>query len=172
VACRQATSGGDPEVTDEQMAAVTFYGRVLAVPTMRTPDDDRVIAGSVAFGELGCASCHTPTLTTGDSDVATLAQQTIHPYTDLLLHDMGDGLADHRPEFAASGTEWRTPPLWGLGLIADVSGGNRFLLHDGRARTIEEAILWHGGEAATSAEAFRSAPLATRRDLEAFLESL
>jgi CxxC motif-containing protein (DUF1111 family) len=172
VACRQAVDGGDPEVTDEQMAAVTFYGRVLAVPTMRSPDDDRVVAGSVAFGELGCASCHTPTLTTADSDVATLAHQTIHPYTDLLLHDMGDGLGDHRPEFAASGTEWRTPPLWGLGLIADVSGGNRFLLHDGRARTIEEAILWHGGESAASAEAFRTAPLATRGDLVAFLESL
>jgi CxxC motif-containing protein (DUF1111 family) len=101
-----------------------------------------------------------------------LSEQTIHPYTDLLLHDMGAGLADHRPEYDASGTEWRTPALWGLGLIDDVSGGERFLLHDGRARTIDEAIMWHDGEAAAAAEAYRTAPAETRRDLNRFLESL
>jgi CxxC motif-containing protein (DUF1111 family) len=171
-ACREAANGGDPEVTDQQMAAITFYGRVLAVPELRDPERDDVVAGSEAFGELGCASCHTPTFVTGESAIPNLDDQTIHPYTDLLLHDMGDGLADRRPEFDATGTEWRTPPLWGLGLIDDVSGGERFLLHDGRARTIDEAILWHGGEAATAADAYRRAPVATRRAINAFLESI
>ncbi|MBI5088763.1 MAG: thiol oxidoreductase [Actinobacteria bacterium] len=171
-ACRDAVTGGEPEVTDQQMAAITFYGRVLSVPEMRDPGSDDVVAGSQAFSELGCASCHTPTLVTGESAITNLADQTIHPYTDLLLHDMGDGLADGRPEFDATGTEWRTPPLWGLGLIDDVSGGERFLLHDGRARTIDEAILWHGGEAAAAAAAYRQASADTRRALNAFLESL
>jgi CxxC motif-containing protein (DUF1111 family) len=171
-ACLDAVNGGEPEVTDDQMAAITFYGRVLAVPTMRDHTTDAVIDGSQAFADLGCAACHTPTLVTGEGAGPTLSAQTIHPYTDLLLHDMGDGLADHRPEFDATGTEWRTPPLWGIGLIDDVSGGERFLMHDGRARTIEEAILWHGGEAAAAAEAFRTASADVRAELIAFLEAL
>jgi CxxC motif-containing protein (DUF1111 family) len=171
-ACVDAVNGGDPEVTDQQMAAITFYGRVLSVPEMRDPGGDDVVAGSAAFADLGCASCHSPTLVTGESPIANLDHQTIHPYTDLLLHDMGDGLGDGRPEFGASGTEWRTPPLWGLGLIDEVSGGERFLLHDGRARTIDEAILWHGGEAAAAADAYRRASAETRRSVDAFLESL
>jgi CxxC motif-containing protein (DUF1111 family) len=170
--CLAAANGGQPEVTDQQMAAISFYGRVLAVPTMRDPSADGVEAGSRAFADLGCASCHTPTMVTGSSPIPTLADQTIHPYTDLLLHDMGPGLADDRPEFDASGTEWRTPPLWGIGLIDNVSGGQRFLLHDGRARSIDEAILWHGGEASKAADAYRSAPAATRRAINEFLESL
>ena len=101
--------------------------------------------GSQLFEDFGCTACHTPTLTTGESDIAALADQEIHPYTDLLLHDMGPGLADGRPDFAATGSEWRTPPLWGIGVVDDVNG-ERFLLHDGRATTFAEAILWHGGE--------------------------
>ena len=170
-ACSEAPHGGDPEVTDDRMASITFYTRTLAVPAMRDVDDPAVRRGADTFAEIGCSSCHTPTHTTGTVDVAALADQTIHPYTDLLLHDMGPDLADDRPDFEASGQEWRTPPLWGLGLIGEVNG-ERFLLHDGRARTIEEAILWHGGEASASREAFRVANAATRADLLSFLEAL
>jgi CxxC motif-containing protein (DUF1111 family) len=170
--CEQAINGGSPEVTDSQMASITFYGRVLSVPDMRDADSDDVVAGSQAFDDLGCSGCHLTTLTTGDSTIAPLDHQTIHPYTDLLVHDMGPGLADDRPEFDASGSEWRTPPLWGIGLIDDVSGHGRFLLHDGRARTIDEAILWHDGEGAAAAEAYRTASADVRSALNAFLESL
>ncbi len=176
VDCRDAPSGagpetGEPELTDSRLGSVTFYNRTLSVPAMRDTNDNAVRAGSELFDDFGCASCHTPTHQTGPSDVATLADQTIHPYTDLLLHDMGPGLADGRPDFAASGDEWRTPPLWGLGLIDDVNG-HRFLLHDGRARTIEEAVLWHGGEGEAAREAFRLASADDRASLVAFLEAL
>lgn len=169
--CAAEPNGGEPEVTDDRLGSVVFYSRTLAVPAMREADDETVLAGAEAFDEFGCASCHTPTFTTGDADIAALRNQVIHPYTDLLLHDMGDGLADGRPDFDASGTEWRTPPLWGLGLIEDV-GGVRFMLHDGRARTIEEAILWHGGEAERAREAFRTAEAELRSAVVAFLDSL
>lgn len=172
--CGAAPDGGDPEVTDSRLGSVTFYTRTLAVPAMRDADADEVTRGSALFGEFGCASCHTPTQRTGSApevDISALADQTIHPYTDLLLHDMGDGLADGRPDFAATGSEWRTAPLWGIGLIAEVNG-RRFLLHDGRARTLEEAIMWHGGEAADAAARFRSASADDRSDLVAFLEAL
>jgi CxxC motif-containing protein (DUF1111 family) len=169
--CAAAIGGGEPEITDDRLGNVTFYNRTLAVPALRRADDAQVEAGARAFDDLGCSSCHTTTLKTGPSDIAALSDQTIHPYTDLLLHDMGPGLADDRPDFEASGSEWRTPPLWGLGLIDDV-GGHRFLLHDGRARTIDEAILWHGGEAEASKERFRSRPAKERSALLAFLEAL
>ena len=169
--CEAAPSGGDPELTDERLGAVTFYNRTLAVPAMREPDDGDVRAGAEVFEEVGCASCHTPDQHTGPADVAALADQEIHPYTDLLLHDMGAGLADGRADFDASGSEWRTPPLWGIGL-ADQVNGHRFLLHDGRARTLEEAILWHGGEGEASREAFRTASAEDRARLIAFLEAL
>lgn len=174
--CRSAPTGNDgdePEVPDDRLGSVTFYTRTLAVPAARGVDIAEVQRGAAGFEDLGCASCHTSTFTTGPLEavgVEALSDQTIHPYTDLLLHDMGEGLADNRPDFEASGTEWRTPPLWGLGLIDDVNG-ERFLLHDGRARTIEEAILWHGGEASETLEAFKNADSATRADLIAFLES-
>ena len=164
-------SGKIPEITDSRFDAVSFYIRTLAVPAMRDPDDPFTQAGGELFLDIGCASCHTSTLTTGPSDIATLAEQTIHPFTDLLLHDMGEGLADGRPDFLASGREWRTPPLWGVGLIDEING-ERFLLHDGRARTLEEAILWHGGEAEASKEAFRLAEKSDREALIAFLEAL
>jgi CxxC motif-containing protein (DUF1111 family) len=170
-ACRAASTGGDPEVSDEQLAAVTFYGRTLAVPRMRDADRPAVARGAAQFRALGCSGCHVESLVTGDAAVPSLARQTIHPYSDLLLHDMGDGLADGRPEFAADGREWRTPPLWGLGLLDDVSG-TRLLLHDGRARTLTEAIMWHGGEAQRSAQAFGALTAAQRDDLLSFLESL
>lgn len=169
--CGQAPNGGSPEITDSRLASVVLYARTLAVPALRDPEDTEVRRGFSLFSEFGCASCHTSTLETGASDIAALANQTIHPFTDLLLHDMGEGLADGRPEFAANGQEWRTPPLWGLGLIEEVNG-RRFLLHDGRARTPAEAILWHGGEAAQSAELFREASAADRAALLKFLESL
>ena len=169
--CAAAVNGGTPEVTDSRFDAVSFYIRTLAVPAMRDPENPQVRTGAGLFQEFGCASCHTSTLSTGPSDIATLADQTIHPFTDLLLHDMGEGLADGRPDFLASGREWRTPPLWGVGLIDEING-ERFLLHDGRARTIEEAILWHSGEAETSKEAFRLAERAAREALVAFLEAL
>lgn len=175
--CQAAPNGNDgdePEVPDDRLGDVTFYTRTLAVPSARNVETDDVQRGAAAFAHMGCASCHVGTFTTGPINVVgieALSDQTIHPYTDLLLHDMGAGLADNRPDFEASGTEWRTPPLWGLGLIDDVNGA-RFLIHDGRARTIEEAILWHGGEGAAAMEAFRTTDAATRADLVSFLEAL
>ena len=169
--CLAAFAGGAPELTDERLADVTFYGRTLAVPAMRDPESTEVREGAALFESFGCSSCHTPTQTTGDSDVEALSNQVIHPYTDLLLHDMGSGLADGRPDFQATGQEWRTPPLWSLGLVDDLSGA-RFLLHDGRASTLEEAILWHGGEATAASTAFREAAVEDRRRLIAFLEAL
>jgi CxxC motif-containing protein (DUF1111 family) len=173
-ACNEAPDGGAPELTEDRLAAITFYSRTLAVPAMRDADDADVEEGAELFETFGCASCHTPEQRSGDLaavGVEALADQTFFPYTDLLLHDMGEGLADGRPDFDATGTEWRTPPLWGLGLIEEVNG-TRFLLHDGRARTIEEAILWHGGEAAAAAERFRTADADDRRLLLRFLEAL
>lgn len=153
--CAAAPTGGEPELTTSRLEAVTFYNRTLAVPAMRNTTDPEVLAGARIFRDIGCAACHTPTMHTGDSPVDALANQTIHPYTDLLLHDMGPGLADGRPDFLATGSEWRTPPLWGIGLIEAVNG-QRFLLHDGRARDIAEAVLWHGGEAERPVRSFVS----------------
>lgn len=166
------TSGGSPEVSDKILDSVAFYSRVLAVPARRSVDDPLVRRGEELLRAAKCAACHREQLTTGEvSGLPQLSRQTILPYTDLLLHDMGDGLADHRPAFAADGREWRTPPLWGLGLIPKVNG-HTFLLHDGRARNLAEAILWHGGEAEKSREAFRQMPRADRAALVKFLESL
>ena len=170
-ACREAPNGGTPEVTPSRLDSVDLYARTLAVPALRDATDTQVRRGFKLFEEFGCVSCHLPTLETGPSDIEALAHQVFHPFTDLLLHDMGDGLADGRPEFGAGGREWRTPPLWGLGLLEEVNGF-RFLLHDGRARTPAEAILWHGGEAQAAMEAFRDAPAEEREALLRFLESL
>jgi CxxC motif-containing protein (DUF1111 family) len=128
---------------------VEFYTRNLAVPARRDVGAPQVLAGKKLFYQAGCSACHTPTFTTSASAAEPeLANQVIHPYSDLLLHDMGPGLADNRTEFAASGRDWRTPPLWGIGLTQAVSGHTQFL-HDGRARNLLEAVLWHGGEART-----------------------
>ena len=169
--CRTAPNGGAPELTESLLEAIAFYIRTLAVPAMRNLEDPQVRTGAKLFKTFGCTSCHATALTTSLSGISALSEQLIHPFTDLLLHDMGPELADGRPDFEASGSEWRTPPLWGLGLIDDINGA-RFLLHDGRARTIEEAILWHGGEAEAAKEKFRLAELSDRQALVAFLESL
>lgn len=171
VDCVAAPSGGEPEIGDVTLDRVTFYSRTLAVPARRAVDDRAVLTGGETFAALGCSSCHTPTLRTGDADIPGLSNQDFHPYTDLLLHDMGEGLADGRPEFEASGTEWRTPPLWGIGLVEVVNGHTRFL-HDGRARSLEEAILWHGGEAEAAQHAYVSLSADERAALIAFLQSL
>lgn len=164
-------SGGRPELSPEIAAQVDFYAANLAVPQRRNTEDADVQLGWQVFVETGCAACHTPTWVTGPSPHAWLGHQTIHPYTDLLLHDMGEGLADNRPEFLADGREWRTPPLWGLGLAEQVAGQAHYL-HDGRARTLLEAILWHGGEAQASREAVRALDTRHREALLAFLHSL
>ncbi len=161
-----------PEISDAFLDRLVTTMRVTAVPAQRNPDDPAVVAGLAAFERMGCAACHVRTLATdGSAPLPELRDQLFHAYTDLLLHDMGDGLADHRPDHGASGTEWRTPPLWGLGLVPVVNGHDR-LLHDGRARGFAEAILWHGGEAEAAREAFRTAPEAERDALVAFLGSL
>ena len=161
-----------PEVSDEILDVVTFYVRTLAVPARRDVDNPQVKQGEQLFAQAQCASCHIPTLRTGVlTGVLSVSNQTIHPYTDMLLHDMGPGLADNRPDFHASGSEWRTPPLWGIGLIRRVNGHTNFL-HDGRARNLMEAILWHGGEAEASRQVVEQMAKTERDALIAFLESL
>ena len=161
-----------PEVSDEILEVVTFYVQTLAVPARRDVDNPQVKQGEQLFAEAQCASCHVPTLRTGVlAGVPSVSNQTIHPYTDLLLHDMGPDLADNRPDFHASGREWRTPPLWGIGLVRRVNGHTNFL-HDGRARNLMEAILWHGGEAEASRQTVKQMSKAERDALIAFLESL
>ncbi|MCS6857605.1 MAG: thiol oxidoreductase [Deltaproteobacteria bacterium] len=170
-ACRRAFRHKGPEASDFVFDAVVFYTRTLAVPAMRNHEDPQVIEGASYFEAIGCAACHTPTLRTGPSDIAAIANQEIHPYTDLLLHEMGPELADGRPEGEAGPAEWRTPPLWGIGLIETVNRHSRFL-HDGRARNLEEAILWHGGEAESSRENYLRLPRKGREALLRFLSSL
>ncbi|MFN8051846.1 MAG: di-heme oxidoredictase family protein [Acidimicrobiales bacterium] len=160
-----------PDMSDKDLADQVFYNRTIAVPIARNVDDDRVKRGANQFVAVGCASCHTTTQRSGPDQVAGLANQTFHPFTDLLLHDMGKGLADGRPEFAASGREWRTAPLWALGRRAETTKFHS-LLHDGRARTPEEAILWHDGEGRASRLAFMKLAAADRADLLAFLAAL
>lgn len=162
----------DPELADEELETTTFYVQTLGVPARRDVDDEQVSMGEEHFRNIGCASCHTPAVMTGDiSEVPILRGQVIQPFTDLLLHDMGEGLADNRPAFTASGREWRTTPLWGIGLTKVVNGHTEFL-HDGRARSLTEAILWHGGEAAVSRERFRRLEPDERAALLVFLQSL
>jgi CxxC motif-containing protein (DUF1111 family) len=159
------------ELDDATLDATTFYTQTLAVPARVDVQDAQVLRGQALFRSFGCAACHLETLTTGDYPVASNAHQTIHPYSDLLLHDMGDDLADGRPDGQAGGHEWRTSPLWGLGVAQTVLPGSAYL-HDGRARDFAEAVLWHGGEAQASREAFRTAPPADRDALLRFLLSL
>lgn len=162
----------DAELNDSLLHAVAFYIRTLAVPGRRDADVPEVMAGEQLFVGLGCAKCHLPEQRTAtDVAFAAVSNQRIFPYTDLLLHDMGEELADHRPDFRADGREWRTPPLWGIGLSQQVNGHQEFL-HDGRARGFEEAILWHGGEAEASKEAFRQLTPAQRAAVVKFLRSL
>ena len=161
---------GMRDLSDDQLAQTAFFLATLAVPAA-APRDAAAQLGRVLFDEFQCAACHTPTLVTGAHEIPQLAHQTIHPYSDMLLHDVGDALTDARTDFAADGVEWRTPPLWGLGLTQVVLGGATFL-HDGRARSLAEAILWHGGEATAAREAFRTAPKRDREALLSFLGTL
>nr|WP_241774770.1 di-heme oxidoredictase family protein [Pseudomonas protegens] len=175
-ACRQAPNGngpdGEPEVSDNILRLVLFYTRNLAVPARRDVDSPQVLAGKNLFFQAGCQSCHTPSFTTSaNAAEPELANQVIRPYSDLLLHDMGEGLADHRTEFKASGRDWRTAPLWGIGLTETVSGHTQFL-HDGRARNLMEAVLWHGGEAEGAKQQVLTFNAQQRAALLAFLNSL
>lgn len=170
-ACQAAPDGGQPELTDRQLERLTFYTQTLAVPARRNPDDTQVQQGAALFTQLQCAVCHRPSVSTGPHAIPSLSHQTIQPFTDLLLHDMGDALADGRPDFQANGREWRTPPLWGIGLVQTVNR-HSFFLHDGRARNLEEAILWHGGEAEASQQAFQQLTKDEREAVLVFLESL
>lgn len=161
-----------PEVSDRQFDALMFYVRALAVPARRDVERAEVIAGQALFEQLNCGGCHAPEHRTGENtSVPVLAGQTIRPYTDILLHDMGDQLADGRPDFAAGPRDWRTAPLWGLGLNRMVNGNGQ-LLHDGRARTVEEAILWHGGEGKAARDAYTHLTRQQREALSAFVNSL
>ena len=170
-ACAVAESGGNPEIPADRLEKVVFYNKALAVPARRDLDSPDVQAGAGVFNDIGCTRCHQPIQQTGEDPITALANQTIYPFTDLLLHDMGPGLADDRPDGVASGAEWRTSPLWGIGLTETVNGHN-FFLHDGRARSLEEAILWHGGEAEAARDAFTALSSDQRSQLIAFLESL
>ncbi|GAB3377548.1 di-heme oxidoreductase family protein [Azotobacter armeniacus] len=171
-ACLASADGGIPEVDDHLLARVLFYTRHLGVPARRDVDAPQVLAGKALFHRAGCARCHTPMfVTAADAAEPELANQKIRPYSDLLLHDMGDGLADNRAEFQASGREWRTPPLWGLGLTQRV-GGHTQLLHDGRARNPLEAVLWHAGEAQAARDRVLTFDAGQRAALLAFLNSL
>ncbi|HET9934461.1 MAG TPA: di-heme oxidoredictase family protein [Polyangiaceae bacterium] len=171
-AARAQPNGGVPEVSAQILREVAVYARVLAVPARREHLDANVAHGEELFGSVGCALCHTPTLRTQQAaDLPELHAQDIHPYSDLLLHDLGQGLSDERPVYVASGNEWRTPPLWGIGLVEKVNGHTRFL-HDGRARSLQEAILWHGGEATAARARFERLSASDRKSLLAFLRSL
>jgi CxxC motif-containing protein (DUF1111 family) len=173
--CLVQPSGGEdgaPELSDSLLASVVHYMHTLAVPARRRVDDLEVLEGKRLFMDSGCAECHVPKLETGALEgFAELSGQVIRPYTDLLLHDMGDDLGDGRPDFEATGNEWRTPPLWGIGLVHTVNRHD-YLLHDGRARGVLEAVLWHGGEAEAARDAVLALSETDRRRLVAFLESL
>lgn len=162
---------GSTDIDRQTLEDATFYGQTLAVPARTLLDDPVVKQGEKLFDRANCSACHIPQLSTSSHAVKALANQKIHPYTDLLLHDLGAELADGRPDFQASGSEWRTTPLWGVGLTQTVLPYSAFL-HDGRARTLEEAILWHSGEAQQSREAFQQMPKSDRIALLKFLSSL
>jgi len=175
VECAAAPTGGSagaPEVSDSLLAEIVLYTNTLAVPARRAPEAPEALRGKQLFAAAGCADCHTPRHVTGEApELPEVATQTIFPFTDLLLHDMGEGLADHRPDFVADGSEWRTPPLWGLGLVETVNGHTEFL-HDGRARSLLEAVLWHGGEAEAARDQVLAMTADERAALLTFLGSL
>jgi CxxC motif-containing protein (DUF1111 family) len=170
--CRKRPTGMVPEQPDRAFNELLFYTRALGVPARRRIDDPVTARGEQLFSRAQCAVCHVQEMKTGAYPaLPQLGNQVLRPYTDLLLHDMGEGLADGRPDFLAGPRDWRTPPLWGIGLSKAING-NASLLHDGRARNLTEAILWHGGEATASREAFRDMPKPERESLLAFLSSL
>ncbi|MBU1723451.1 MAG: c-type cytochrome, partial [Gammaproteobacteria bacterium] len=162
--CLSLPQGGKPEIPADLLEKVVFHVANQPVPARRNANDPQVMQGQKLFNQTGCAACHVP-------GFPALANQPHQPYTDFLLHDMGEGLADNRPEFMASGSEWRTPPLWGIGLTEKINGHTRFL-HDGRARNLLEAILWHGGEAEPARQNVVSMNKSEREALLRFLNSL
>ncbi|MEN9230520.1 MAG: di-heme oxidoredictase family protein [Thermostichus sp. DG02_5_bins_236] len=162
---------GSDDIDEATLRATTVYVQTLAVPARTLWQDSKIQRGEKIFAQAQCAACHLPELRTGIHEITALQNQIIHPYTDLLLHDMGEELADHRPDFEATGSEWRTPPLWGISLSQTVLPYSGYL-HDGRARSLEEAILWHSGEAEKSQEAFRNMTGEEREALIDFLRSL
>lgn len=159
------------ELDSQTVIDLTFYTQSLAVPKRRNFNEPSTNNGKQLFFKIGCDKCHTQKYTTGSNAIAFLSNQTIYPYTDLLLHDMGSDLSDGRPDFLATGNEWRTPPLWGIGLTELVNGHTNFL-HDGRARSILEAIMWHGGEAESQKLQVKKLSKSERNDLVKFIESL
>ena len=170
--CLAAIRAPKPELRPEMWEAITFWNQSLAIPERRDVDKPEVKRGEALFVSSGCAMCHVPEWRTGKYPaVPVISNQRIRPYTDLLLHDMGPDLADGRSDFKASGSDWRTPPLWGIGLSKQVSASTSFL-HDGRARNLLEAVVWHGGEAQASRDKFTALPAEQRKDLITFLESL
>ena len=170
--CADAINGGTPEVTDVQLDKMLFYQAHLAVPNRRNYKDENVLRGKALFSSLNCIGCHAINQKTGTEAASDyLKNITIKPYSDFLLHDMGDDLADNRPDYLATGNEWRTQPLWGIGLISTVNGHTN-LMHDGRATNIEEAILWHGGEAENIREDFKNLSVDDRENLISFVNSL
>ena len=162
----------DPEVSTQTVNNLVFYLKTLKQPIPRDQDNPDVLEGKQLFEQIDCTKCHSPTLRTGFSPIAALSEKDFHPYSDLLLHDMGPGLDDNYTEGFALTSEWKTPPLWGLGLSKESQGGNYFLLHDGRAMSIEEAILLHGGEAEVSKNKFSELINSQKEKLIKFLESL
>ena len=177
VECNKSISGNSEiydnfEVSNDQLDLVTFYSSQLGVPAARNQKKPDVIAGRKLFYDIGCNSCHVEKhITRGDGPFENLNNQVISPYSDFLLHDMGEGLSDDVPEFQANGNEWRTPPLWGIGLTKIVSGRESYL-HDGRAETLEEAILWHGGESILTINKFKKLDINQRNQLLKFISSL
>jgi CxxC motif-containing protein (DUF1111 family) len=170
--CHDLPDGGVVEIDDDDLYKTYLYCATLAVPARRNVDNGSVRSGEALFRSMDCVKCHIPNVKTGNSHpLSFLNNQHIQPFTDLLLHDMGDDLADNRPDFLASGSEWRTQPLWGIGLF-EVVNGHTFLLHDGRARNIEEAILWHGGESENAKNQFKALSLQEREDLINYIKSL
>jgi CxxC motif-containing protein (DUF1111 family) len=162
----------EPEVSDKTIRDVVAYLFTLKAPVQRTPTKNEVVQGKTIFSQIGCANCHTETLKTGYSNYTGLSNKTFHPYSDLLLHDMGPGLDDGYTEGSAKTYEWRTPMLWGLGLSPTAQGNNYYLMHDGRARSIEEAIQLHGGEASSIKTNFQNLSESDKANLISFLKSL
>lgn len=172
----QGSKPGEPEIDEETLGQVVFYQATLAPPARRNARDPQVLQGQQLFAQAQCAACHRPSYTTAQGPFPRLTSkalqgQTIWPYTDLLLHDMGERLADERPDFLATGRQWKTPALWGIGLFKDVNGHTR-LMHDGRANGVLEAILWHGGEAEASRQQVLKMKKPERQALVKFVESL
>ena len=162
----------DPEVSASTVLSVVFYLQTLKAPPRRDENSPDVKEGRKIFDAINCSSCHIPALKTGDSEIDVLANRTFHPYTDMLLHDMGDELNDGYIEASDKRSEWRTAPLWGIGLAETTQGGETFFLHDGRAETLDEAIQLHGGEAAKSRQAYRNLSESEQEQVITFLESL